>query len=193
MQVKAIISHRNASNTIFLETFIGRGMARPKNFKILCGGESLSRGLAEQLLEKGGWVWNLYGPTETTIWSVIAKVESRAGSVPIGRPIANTHIYILDSHMQLVPVGVHGELYIGGHGVARDYRNRPELTREKFIADPFDEKAGSRLYRTGDLARYRFDGEIDIQGRVDNQVKLRGYRVELGEIRNKSQPTSFNK
>ena len=109
------------------------GWRGSRNFKILCGGEALSRQLADQLLEGGASLWNLYGPTETTIWSTIAKVEPGESPVPIGRPIANTQIYILDSHLQPVPVGVHGELYIGGDGLARGYLNRPELTAEKFV------------------------------------------------------------
>ena len=152
------------------------------NFKILCGGESLFRQLADQLSESGASLWNLYGPTETTIWSMLNRVETGDRLVPIGRPIANTQIYVLDSHLQTVPVGVHGELYIGGDGLARGYLNRPELTSEKFIPNPFSDQLGSRLYRTGDFARYRPDGNIEFIGRVDNQVKIRGYRIELGEI-----------
>jgi len=158
------------------------GWRAPKEFKILCGGEFLPRELADQLLADGASLWNLYGPTETTIWSSIAMVGPGEGPVPIGRPIANTQIYILDSHLQPVPVGVHGEMYIGGDGLARGYLNRPELTAEKFVVIPFSDQPGSRLYRTEDLARYRADGNIEFLGRVDNQVKIRGYRVELGEI-----------
>jgi amino acid adenylation domain-containing protein len=153
-----------------------------EEFKILCGGEILSRRLADQLLDGGTEVWNLYGPTETTIWSTIAKVEPGEGPVPIGRPIANTRIYILDSYLQAVPVGVRGELYVGGSGLARGYFNRPELTAEKFITDPFSNQPGARLYRTGDLSRYRPDGNIEFLGRMDNQVKIRGHRIELDEI-----------
>ena len=158
------------------------GWRGSRNFKILCGGEVLSRPLADQLLEGGASLWNLYGPTETTIWSTIAKVEPSKRPVAIGRPIANTQIYILDSHLQPVPVGVHGELYIGGDGLARGYLNRPELTAEKFVVNPFSSELGAQLYRTGDLARYLPDGNIEFLGRVDNQVKIRGYRIELGEI-----------
>jgi amino acid adenylation domain-containing protein len=152
------------------------------DFKMLCGGETLSRELADQLLEGGASLWNLYGPTETTIWSTIAKVEPGPSPVPIGRPITNTQIYILDSHLQPVPIGIHGELYIGGDGLARGYLNRPELTAEKFVAHPFSSEPGAQLYRTGDLARYLPDGSIEFLGRVDNQVKIRGHRIELGEI-----------
>src|SRR5262249_29089743 len=160
------------------------GFRSSRNFKILCGGEVLSRPAADQLLEGGASLWNLYGPTETTIWSTITEVQPGKESVPIGRPIANTAIYILDAHLQLVPIGVHGELYIGGDGLAQGYLNRPELTAERFVVHPFSDQAGSRLYRTGDLVRYRPDGNIEFLGRVDEQVKLRGYRIEPGEIEN---------
>ena len=153
-----------------------------EEFKILCGGEILSRRLADQLLDGGAEVWNLYGPTETTIWSTIAKVEPGEGPVLIGRPLANTQVYILDSYLQPVPVGVHGELYIGGNGLARGYFNRPELTAEKFITDLFSNEPGARLYRTGDFARYRADGNVEFLGRIDRQVKIRGHRIEIGEI-----------
>ena len=127
-------------------------------------------------------MWNLYGPTETTIWSTIAKVEPDELPVLIGRPIANTEIYILDAYLQPVPIGVHGELYIGGDGLAQGYLNRPELTSERFVANPFSDNPDSRLYRTGDLVRYRADGNIEFLGRVDDQAKVRGYRIEPGEI-----------
>ena len=158
------------------------GWRAGEKFKMLCGGEVLSRKLADQLLDSGASLWNLYGPTETTIWSTIAKIERDGSPVLIGRPIANTQIYILDSCLQPVPVGVHGELYIGGDGLARGYLNRPELTAEKFVVNPFSSQPGARLYRTGDRARYLPDGNIEFLGRIDNQVKIRGYRIELGEI-----------
>ena len=128
---------------------------------------------------------NGYGPTETTTFAVVHRVDGvspDARSIPIGRPIGNTQIYILDEHLQPVPLGVTGELYIGGAGVARGYLNRPELTAERFITDPFGGEPGGRLYRTGDLGRYRMDGTIEYMGRNDFQVKIRGFRVELGEI-----------
>jgi len=149
--------------------------------KILCGGEALPSDLAQQLLATGAAILNMYGPTETTIWSTVFEVEATQlfqTSIPIGRPIANTQLYILDRYLQPVPVGVAGELYIGGDGVARGYLNRPELTNEKFISHP----AGMRLYKTGDKARYLPDGNIEYLGRFDNQVKIRGFRIELGEI-----------
>lgn len=148
--------------------------------KILCGGEVLSDKLAHQLLKCGTSLWNVYGPTETTIWSTIEHIEYGHDSVSIGRPVANTQVYLWDSALQSVPVGVPGELYIGGDGLARGYHQRAELTAEKFIRSPFD--AATRLYRTGDLARFLPDGRIEFLGRIDHQVKLRGFRIELGEI-----------
>ncbi len=149
--------------------------------KVLCGGEALPVTLMRRLAERFGAVWNMYGPTETTVWSSLAVLTTDTDLPTIGRPIANTRFYILDSQLCPVPVGVAGELYIGGDGLARGYLNRPELTAEKFIADPFG-AAGSRMYRTGDLARYRRDGSVEYLGRIDNQVKLRGFRIEPGEI-----------
>ncbi|SIO25216.1 amino acid adenylation domain-containing protein [Singulisphaera sp. GP187] len=148
---------------------------------ILCGGEAMPRELAERLLPKADALWNLYGPTETTVWSTAAPVETGTGTVSIGRPIANTQVYILDARMQPVPVGVAGELYIGGEGVVRGYLDRPALTAERFHPDPFG-KPGARLYQTGDLARWRADGTLECLGRLDHQVKIRGHRIELGEV-----------
>ncbi len=150
--------------------------------KILCGGEALPRELAIQLLEKGQTLWNLYGPTETTIWSLMFQVTDATAPISIGQPIANTQVYILDRYLQPVPIGVQGELHIGGAGLARGYLNRPDLTGEKFIKNPFSDNQNSRIYKTGDLARYLPDGNIEYLGRIDNQVKIRGFRIELGEI-----------
>lgn len=149
--------------------------------KMISTGEALPPDLASRLTELGGEVYNLYGPTEATIWGA-AKHLISGQLVTIGQPIANTSMYILDSHLCPVPAGVIGELYIGGDGLARGYHNRADLTAEKFIPDPFHTRPGGRLYRTGDLARYQQNGEIIILGRVDFQVKIRGYRIELGEI-----------
>ena len=146
-------------------------------------GEPLTTSLVEATFQHTSalQVYDLYGPSETTTYSTHAR-RAVGGIQTIGRPIANTQVYILDSYLNAVPVGVSGELYIGGAGLARGYLNRPELTAEKFVPHPFSDNAGARLYRTGDLARYLSDGNIEYLGRLDNQVKIRGYRIELGEI-----------
>src|SRR5579885_1001744 len=148
-------------------------------------GEALPRSLVQQLYQQPSVkkVYNLYGPSEDTTYSTWALVErERQGNPPIGRPISNSQTYILDQHLQPVPIGVAGELYVGGAGLARGYLNRPGLTAEKFLGDPFSTVPGARLYRTGDLARYLHEGTIDYLGRADHQVKIRGFRIELGEI-----------
>ena len=152
-----------------------------KNLKILCGGEALTRELAEELLTRSQEVWNLYGPTETTIWSTAEKVRSGNGPVSIGRQIDNTRALILDKNANLTPVGIPGELYIGGEGVARGYLGCPDLTTERFQPNLFGWPE-ERLYKTGDLARWRADGRLDYLGRNDQQVKIRGVRMELPEI-----------
>jgi thioesterase domain-containing protein/acyl carrier protein len=157
------------------------GWEEARNLKIMCGGESLPLSLARALASQSHSVWNLYGPTETTVWSSIWPVEPNCQRLSIGRPIHNTQINVLDSSGRPVPVGVVGELYIGGEGLARGYLNRPELTAEKFVPNPFGAPS-SRLYRTGDLGRYLADGNIEFIGRIDNQVKVRGFRIELGEV-----------
>jgi len=150
---------------------------------MLVGGEALPVPLARELRSLlTGDLLNMYGPTETTIWSATHEVREVGDTVPIGRPIANTRLYILDRHRRPTPPGVAGELYIGGAGVARGYLHRPELTAERFVPDPFGGVSDDRLYRTGDLARYRADGSVEFLGRVDQQVKIRGHRIELGEI-----------
>ncbi len=151
------------------------------NCTIISGGEALDRSLADRLRARCASLWNGYGPTETTIYSTIHEVEAGVGPVPIGRPVANTRVYVLDSRLRLRPRGLPGELAIGGVGVARGYLNRPELTREKFLPNPFVE-GDERLYRTGDLARFLADGTLEYLGRADHQVKIRGVRIELGEI-----------
>jgi len=160
---------------------LNAGWKGTPRLKALCGGEALPAALAAELLPRCAELWNMYGPTETTIWSTCCRVTDPQ-DIHIGRPIDNTEIYILDNHNQPLPVGHEGELLIGGDGLARGYLNRPELTADRFIAHPF--KPGERLYRTGDLARYRRDGNIDCLGRLDFQVKIRGFRIELGEIEN---------
>ncbi len=161
---------------------IESGWRGSPELRILCGGEALSRDLANELLECSGQLYNMYGPTETTIWSTVERIENVEGPILIGRPIDNTRIYILDCSLNPVPVGVSGELWIGGMGLARGYLHRPELTAERFLQDPFSNEPGARMYRTGDLARYRADGRIECLGRLDGQVKIRGHRIELGEI-----------
>lgn len=160
---------------------INAGWKGTPRLKALCGGEALPASLAAELLPRCAELWNMYGPTETTIWSTCCQVTD-ATDIHIGRPIDNTEVYILDTNQQPLPVGHAGELLIGGDGLARGYLNRTELTTDRFIAHPF--KTGQRLYRTGDLARYREDGNIDCLGRLDFQVKIRGFRIELGEIEN---------
>ena len=148
-------------------------------------GEPLTKSLVQQLyqLETVEQVFNLYGPSEDTTYSTFTLIEKSSSRAPhIGRPVDNTQVYILDERRQLVPIGVYGELYVGGSGVARGYLNRSELTADKFIPDPFRNEPRARLYRTGDLARYRANGDLEFLGRRDFQVKVRGYRIELGEI-----------
>ncbi|HWQ90287.1 MAG TPA: amino acid adenylation domain-containing protein, partial [Clostridia bacterium] len=159
------------------QLLIEAGWQGSADLKIIVGGDVLKPHLAAQLLDRCASAWNFYGPTETTIWSTAWKVQ-RSSPVLIGRPLANTQVYILNDRLQPVPTGSPGELYIGGDGLARGYLNRPALTAEKFIAGPF----GSRLYRTGDLARFLPEGDIELLGRLDQQVKIRGFRIEPGEI-----------
>jgi len=161
---------------------IESGWEGSPGLKVLCGGEAMPRDLAEELLKRSSEVWNVYGPTETTVWSSMAQVESGVGPVSIGRAIANTQMWVLDDSLERLPVGIPGELYIGGTGLARGYWDRPDLTAEKFVPDPLSEEPGRRLYRTGDLARWLPDGRIECLGRIDHQVKVRGFRIELGEI-----------
>ena len=147
--------------------------------RVLCGGEALTEIVSSYVLKISNMAWNVYGPVETTIWSISNKLKS--DSLNIGHPIFNTQVYILDNDLNQVSIGIIGEIYIGGVGLARGYLNKPGLTSEKFIANPF-KKGGIRLYKTGDLARWLPDGSIEYIGRDDFQVKIRGYRVELGEI-----------
>jgi len=161
---------------------IESGWKGNSGFKLLSGGEPLSVDLAQQLLGNTKEVWNLYGPTETTIWSSLTRIEENEDLMTVGHPIDNTQIYILDNNDKLAAIGVTGELVIGGEGVSMGYLKRPELTKEKYIANPWSNLTKSRLYRTGDLARWGLDGRLEILGRIDQQVKLRGYRIELGEI-----------
>jgi amino acid adenylation domain-containing protein len=156
------------------------GWSGSQRLKLLCGGEALPRALAAKLLPHGT-LWNMYGPTETTIWSAALAVKDGTTTVPVGGPIANTRFEVLDQHLRRVPLGAPGELMIGGAGLARGYLGNPDLTAERFVR-PADPDLGTRLYRTGDLVRWRSDGTLDFLGRLDQQVKLRGHRIELGDV-----------
>ncbi|NET52035.1 MAG: amino acid adenylation domain-containing protein, partial [Merismopedia sp. SIO2A8] len=169
----ALLAHIDSAELVSLST-------------VIVAGETCSRELVErhrQLLPSTS-LFNEYGPTEATVWSSVYDCQNHdfTTPVPIGCPIANTQLYLLNSYAQPVPIGVPGELHISGLGIAQGYLNRPELTAQKFIPNPFAKIGGSRLYKTGDLARYLPDGNIEFLGRSDHQVKLRGYRIELTEI-----------
>lgn len=161
---------------------IAAGWQGSPGFKVLAGGEALPRDLVNELIDLTGGVWNMYGPTETTVWSTCEQITAKEGPVLIGRPIGNTQVYVLDPHRQPVPIGVPGELYIGGDGVTRGYLHAPELTAERFVQHPFSDDADAHLYRTGDQVKYHRDGRLEYLSRLDNQVKIRGFRIELGEI-----------
>jgi len=171
-----------AATATTLQLLIDAGWKGSAALKISAGGEALPRALAEELRTRCASLWNVYGPTETTVWSSVLELGPGEGSPPIGGPMWNTTFYVLDAHRQPRPIGVPGELHIGGDGLARGYLNRPELTAEKFVDNPFSDDPGSRLYRTGDLVRWRPDATLEFLGRVDLQVKLRGFRIELEEI-----------
>jgi amino acid adenylation domain-containing protein len=157
-------------------------LTRRRLRKLLCGGEALDESLAQRLASGGAELWNLYGPTETTIWSSSQHVRTIGAAVPIGRPIGNTQFFVLDARLRAVPRGATGCLYIGGGGLARGYHGLPDLTAESFVPNPFSVEPGSRMYETGDLVRHLPSGELSYLGRIDQQVKLRGYRIELAEI-----------
>jgi surfactin family lipopeptide synthetase A len=168
---------------------LAAGWSGSPNLRVVSTGEALPRNLADLLLSKVGELWDLYGPTETTVWSMVShinnlrQISNFEGALElIGRPIANTQAYILDQYLQPVPIGIRGELHLGGAGLAKGYLNRSDLTNERFIANPFSNDPNARLYKTGDLARYLPDSNIEYIGRIDNQVKIRGFRIELGEI-----------
>jgi non-ribosomal peptide synthetase component F len=153
---------------------------------ILCGGEALTAELASRLIATNAQVWNVYGPTETSIWStrkLINNESLKGNSNPsIGRPIANTEIFIFDQTSQVTPIGIPGHLYIGGLGLSRGYLNQPAQTAERFRPSPFGQTPGERIYQTGDIARFIDDGDIEYIERADFQIKIRGFRIELGEI-----------
>jgi amino acid adenylation domain-containing protein len=160
---------------------LGAGFSGGPHFKMLCGGEALPRDLVSELVARSGSLWNMYGPTETTVWSTCYRV-SQPSAILIGKPIANTTVYVLDEHLAPVPIGVPGELHIGGDGVTNGYLGRESLTQQRFIRDPFASDPNARVYKTGDVVRYRSDGNLQYLRRNDQQVKVRGYRIELGEI-----------
>ena len=160
---------------------IEAGWSGDRELRALCGGEAIAPALADGLLMRTKEVWNVYGPTEATIWSSFERIRT-GQPITIGRPIANTQFYVVDGSGHPVPIGVPGELLIGGDGLARGYFRRPQLTAERFIANPFSREAGARLYKTGDLVRRLPSGAIEFLGRLDHQVKIRGFRIELGEI-----------
>jgi amino acid adenylation domain-containing protein len=155
------------------------GFRAKPGFKMLCGGEALPRELANRLLAGPGALWNMYGPTETTIWSSCSRIAAGDAAIAVGKPIANTQFYVLDRHDQPVARGVPGQLHIGGDGVARGYHKRAELTAERFVKNPFET---GRMYRTGDFAKWLPNGQLQVLGRMDHQIKLRGFRIETGEI-----------
>ncbi len=157
------------------------GWEGKRDLRILCGGEALTADLARQLLTRCSELWNMYGPTETTIWSSTACITS-ADHISLGSPVANTQFHVLDENRKPVAEGSRGELWIGGAGLARGYLKSPDLTAERFVTDLDSEKPDARLYRTGDEVRYRADGALEFLGRLDQQVKLHGFRIELGEI-----------
>lgn len=161
---------------------IGEGWTGRADFRVLVGGDSLAPDLARQLLDRAGEVWNLYGPTETTVWSTLWKVDAPEAGIRVGRPVANTHVVLLDGQLEPCAPGHAGEICIGGAGVALGYLDHPELTAERFIPDPGSADPAARLYRTGDLGRWDPRGELEHLGRIDLQIKIRGHRVEPGEI-----------
>ena len=165
---------------------IQSGWKGKSDLKVLCGGEPMPNDLVQPLLDRCGELWNMYGPTETTVWSAAFQIKSAEAQILIGKPIGNTQIYLLGPDGQEVPVGTAGEVFIGGAGVTLGYRNRQDLTDERFIENPyrnpFTDYVSDRLYKTGDLARYQFDGNLQFLRRNDKQVKVRGFRIELGEI-----------
>ena len=163
------------------QVLLEAGWEGQADLKMLTAGEPLTWTLAQRLLDRGAALWNLYGPTEATVYATGRQIF-KDKKITVGRPLANCTAYVLDEHRQRVPIGAIGELFLGGIGVGAGYLNRPELTSEKFLPDPFSTELEARLYRTGDLARMLPNGEIDLLGRADNQIKLRGYRIELEEI-----------
>ncbi len=180
------VTHLQATPTTW-RLLLASGWTAPKPFTILCGGEALPMDLSSALSQHGATLWNLYGPTETTIWSAVSRVNAKRASAtittePVGQPIRHTHLYVMNDRLHLQPVGTTGELMIGGQGLARGYLGRPDLTADAYRPDPYSTIPGARLYRTGDLVQQLKDGRYAFLGRSDSQIKIRGYRIELGEI-----------
>jgi acyl-coenzyme A synthetase/AMP-(fatty) acid ligase/acyl carrier protein len=161
---------------------LATGWEPDASLTILCGGEPVTADLAAQLKQHGSELWNVYGPTETTVWSTVHRIDESAGIISIGHPIENTRLKVLDHQRRLVPIGVPGELWIGGEGVAAGYWNRPELTIERFVDFSTEPSGPSIYYRTGDLVCWQGDGSLQFLSRADRQVKVRGHRVELGDV-----------
>ncbi|MGQ9424676.1 amino acid adenylation domain-containing protein [Gilvimarinus sp. F26214L] len=184
-RLKALIEKHSISLMLATPTtwrlLLAAGWFPGEHFKVLCGGEAFPPDLAGELLETAGEVWNVYGPTESTVIASAHRIvaEDLSGAIPIGRPVENVRCYVLDAQGHRLPIGVPGELYVGGWGLANGYLHQPDLTRNRFVDNPFGD---GHLYRTGDLVRWRPDGKLDYLGREDQQVKLRGFRIELGEI-----------
>ncbi|MFJ2576629.1 amino acid adenylation domain-containing protein [Kitasatospora aureofaciens] len=174
------VSAMQATPTLW-QALVSQHPGAVAGLRVLVGGEALPAGLAARLADLSAGVTNLYGPTETTVWSTAASLDASGGTPVIGKPIANTQVYVLDAGLALVPPGVPGDLYIAGAGVVRGYLGRPDLTAERFVACPYG-APGTRMYRTGDVARWTADGDLEFAGRTDDQVKVRGFRIELGEI-----------
>jgi amino acid adenylation domain-containing protein len=164
------------------QLLVAQGWAGQPWLRLLCGGEQVPLDFAHQLVDRSQCAWNLYGPTETTVYSTRCTLTHDDVGISIGHPIANTQVYLEDRWGHLVPIGVPGELSIGGAGVARGYWQRPDITAERFVPNPYSATPGSRLYKTGDLVRARAAGQLEWLARLDHQIKLRGYRIELGEI-----------
>ena len=161
---------------------IAAGWTRQDALKVLCGGEPLPPDLAAELLERSDQVWNMYGPTETTIWSTCHHITTAEPPISVGKPIANTSVYVLNEQLNPVPIGVSGALYIGGTGLANGYQHNQELTETVFIKPPTGITESNLIYNTGDIARFDESGNLEILGRSDHQVKISGFRIELGEI-----------
>lgn len=182
---------RHRATTMFAtpvtwQFLLAAGWSGAPKLRIMCGGEKMPRELAERLLATGSELWHVYGPTETTIYASVLRIDvdmlARHASVPLGGPLPNLRFYVLDAFREPVPIGAPGELYIGGVQLAAGYAGQPELTAARFIADPFSDEPGARLYRSGDMVRWRDRDRMEFIGRIDAQIKLRGFRIELGEI-----------